>query len=341
MGLEASNGVDNYSTSGLGIQFEDKWTPPGYQPPTNETIAKVCNLASVTLECFNTLYGTLGYQQKAPLLNSIGFNNYLNQTPIRPDIYGFLKLYNPAAAPEAFTFESIEIAGGPAAQYTPLTPAQAAAADFSKEAVLDAETILGMTFPIPVTSFSTGGSPPFTPDLNTPTDTNEPYLTWVTYVSGLKSIPNVISSSYGDDEQTVPKSYAQRVCQEFAQIGARGTSLLCSSGDSGLGGEDDSTCFSNDGKNSSTFLPAFPASCPYVTTVGATQQFEPEVAAFREPGLGFDGKTHGFYASGSGFSYYFPRPSYQDVVVPAYVQALNGEYKGLYNPGQLSPSPSS
>jgi tripeptidyl-peptidase I len=220
-----------------------------------------------------------------------------------------------------------------------LTPAQAAADDFSKEAVLDAETILGMTFPIPVTSFSTGGSPPFEPDLNSPTNGNEPYLTWVTYVSGLKKIPYVISTSYVDDEQTVPKSYAQRVCQEFAQVGARGTSLLVSSGDFGLGNEDSTTCFTNDGKNSSTFLPAFPASCPYVTTVGATQQFEPEVAAFREPGIGFDGKTHGYYASGSGFSYYFPRPFYQDQVVPAYVEALNGKYKGLYNPGTFLSRP--
>jgi tripeptidyl-peptidase-1 len=323
----------------LGIQFEDKWTPPGYKPPTNETIAKVCNVASVTLECFNTLYGTLGYKQKVPELNSIAFNNYLNNTPIRPDIYEFLKLYNPPAAPEAFAFKSVEIAGGPAAQFTPLTPSESINGA-SEEAVLDAETILGMTFPIPVTSFSTGGSPPFVVDINTPTDTNEPYLVWATYVSGLKTIPNVISSSYGDDEQSVPLSYAKRVCKEFAQIGARGTTLFVSGGDNGAGGQDASECVSNDGKNTTTFLPAFPASCPYVTVVGATQEFEPEVPAFREPGPGLDGRNHpSYYASGSGFSNYFARPSYQDKVVPAYVKALNGEYKGLYNPGMSSHPP--
>ncbi|KAG0646389.1 Sedolisin-B [Hyphodiscus hymeniophilus] len=313
------------------IQFGDKWTPPGYKPPSNETIAKVCNIASVTLECFNTLYGTLGYKQKVPEFNSIAFNNYLNNTPIRPDIFEFLKLYNPAAAPEAFTFKSVEIAGGPAAQFTPLTPFEAANGA-SEEAVLDAETILGMTFPIPVTSYSTGGSPPFVVDINTPTDTNEPYLTWATYISGQKTIPHVISSSYGDDEQTVPKSYAERVCREFAQIGARGTTLFVSSGDDGAGAADASGCVSNI-DNSTIFLPAFPASCPYVTTVGAVQEFEPQVAAFREPGLGLDGKNHSsYYASGSGFSNYFPRPNFQDVVVPAYVKALDGKHKGLYNP---------
>lgn len=314
------------------IQFDDDWTPPGYQPPSNETIAKVCNIASVTLECFNTLYGSLGYQQQAIGRAQIGWTNYLNQTPIRPDIFEFLARYNPPAAVHAFTFESVEIANGPAAQYTPLTPAQANGNDISKEAVLDAETILGMTWPQPAVSFSTGGSPPFDPDLNSPTDSNEPFLTWVNFVTSQEDLPQVISSSYGDDEQSIPKTYAERVCKSFAQLGARGISLLCSSGDSGLGGQDDSVCFSNHGKNTSTFLPAFPASCPYVTTVGATMEFEPEFPAYLQPGLGPDGKTHGFYASGSGFSYYFDRPSYQNGFVDKYVSALDGKYAGLYNP---------
>ncbi|KAF4631648.1 hypothetical protein G7Y89_g6475 [Cudoniella acicularis] len=94
------------------IQFSEPWTPPGYKPPTNETISKVCHLFPVTIECFQTLYGTLGYVQKVPGINRIGFNNYLNQTPIRPDIYSFLEKYRPEAKDEAYEFESIEIAGG-------------------------------------------------------------------------------------------------------------------------------------------------------------------------------------------------------------------------------------
>ncbi|TVY58586.1 Tripeptidyl-peptidase SED2 [Lachnellula cervina] len=313
------------------IQFDQPWTPPGYKPPTNETIAKVCRLFTVTIECFRTLYGTIDYQQKVPGINKIAFNNYIGQRPIRPDVFSFLQKYRPEAAPNAYTFQSIEIDDGPAAQDTPLTVEQAAGDDISKEANLDAQTILGMTYPQPVYSYSTGGSPPFIADINTPENTNEPYLTWVNYVMGQKDVPQVISSSYGDDEQTVPKSYADRVCKQFAQLGARGISLLVSSGDGGLGGEDSSGCLTNDGKNTTTFIPSFPPSCPYVTAVGATQEFEPEVAAFRAPGLGPDNKTHGFYASGSGFSNYFDRPSYQDGVVPAYISALGGLYEGLYN----------
>jgi len=186
-----------------------------------------------------------------------------------------------------------------------------------------------MTVPLPVYSYSTGGSPPFIPDSGTTTDTNEPYLTWVNYVTGQVDVPQVISSSYGDDEQTVPLSYANRVCQSFAQLGARGITLLVSSGDGGLGAEDAADCLTLN--NETAFIPEFPTSCPYVTSVGALEQFEPQVAAWRPNGIGPDGNTHGYYASGSGFSNYFPRPSYQDGIVDIYVKKLGGLYNGLYN----------
>ena len=220
--------------------------------------------------------------------------------------------------------------GGPI-QDGPLTLNQSNPPDgsrpLSKEANLDVQAIAGISWPTPVWSFSTGGSPPFIPDLNTPDNTNEPYLVWVNWLLSQRRIPQVISTSYGDDEQTVPQSYAERVCKQFAQVGARGTTLFFSSGDSGLGAPGE--CFSNDGKNTTKFLPAFPAGCPYVTAVGATMNFEPEVAVYRPAS-----PQHGFYAGGSGFSEYFKRPSYQDGVVPGYVKSLNGTYNGLYNKGE-------
>ena len=96
---------------------------------------------------------------------------------------------------------------------------------------------------------------------------------------------------------------------------------MCASGDNGVGSN--GACISNDGKNTSTFLPAFPASCPFVTSVGGTKNFEPEVAAYN-PGNGF--------ASSGGFSNYFKRPSYQNSVVPAYITSLGSQFGGLYNP---------
>jgi tripeptidyl-peptidase I len=50
---------------------------------------------------------------------------------------------------------------------------------------------------------STGGSPSFKPDNSTPTNTNEPYLEFLNFFLNEDSIPQVLSTSYGDDEQTV------------------------------------------------------------------------------------------------------------------------------------------
>lgn len=171
----------------------------------------------------------------------------------------------------------------------------------------------------PKSSCSTGGQPPFTPENHTPENTNEPYLEWANFVLGESSLPQVISTSYGEDEQSVPYSYASAVCDTFAQLGARGVSLLVSSGDHGVGA--DGYCYTNDGENTPAFLPGFPASCPFVTAVGGTRG-HPEIVASNP-------RTK--FTSGSGFSNYFARPSYQNAVVPPYIESLNGQHDGLYN----------
>ena len=55
----------------------------------------------------------------------------------------------------------------------------------------------------------------------------------------------------------VPLDYAQTVCNLFAQLGARGSSVMFSSGDDGVGGGD---CLTNDGKNTKQFQPNFPGT---------------------------------------------------------------------------------
>lgn len=110
------------------------------------------------------------------------------------------------------------------------------------------------------------------------------------FVLAQSSIPQTFTTSYGDDEQTVPFDYATQVCNLFAQLGARGASIMFSSGDDGVGAGD---CRNNDGTRTVRFQPNFPASCPFVTTVGGTIRVNPEVA------VSF---------SGGGFSNYFARP---------------------------------
>jgi tripeptidyl-peptidase-1 len=273
-----------------------------------------CNVSFTTLDCLRTLYGTIDYKVQAADKNSIGVNNYLNETGRRDDAYQFLKEFRPEAAQAAYDFEFEIIDNGANYQGPNITKVKEDGVDV--EGNLDAQLVLGVSYPTPMKAYNTGGMPPFKPSLSTPTDTNEPYLAFLNHVLGQDNLPHVFSSSYGDDEQTIPESYARRVCSGFAQLGARGISYFVSSGDAGVGA--DGTCKSNDGKNTTEFLPNFPTSCPWVTSVGGTANFAPETAVER-------------FASGAGFSNYFTAPDYQQKTVNKYVKSLNGQFDGLYN----------
>lgn len=281
-------------------------------PALTDPLLKVDCSKVVTISCLLQLYNAESYKPAAADKNSIGITGYLGQFANVGDLQAFYASERPDAVNS--TFKTVLINNGQNNQSPSLA---------GLEATLDTQFGFGLTYPTPRTFYSTGGSPPFIPDDITPQNTNEPYEEWLQYMSALsdKDIPRTVSTSYGDSEQTVPKDYAVRVCKEFAKLSCRGVSILFSSGDHGVGdgNPDPETqhCFTNDGKNRTQFLPAFPASCPFVTTVGGTNGI-PEVAA-------------GF--SGGGFSNYFARPSYQDRAVSTYLAKLPaGKYSGLYNP---------
>ena len=50
---------------------------------------------------------------------------------------------------------------------------------------------------------STGGSSPFKPDNATPNNTNEPHIDFLNHALEQDSFAQVLTTSYGDDEQTV------------------------------------------------------------------------------------------------------------------------------------------
>lgn len=62
------------------------------------------------------------------------------------------------------------------------------------------------------TYYSTGGLGELVPDLDEPTarsNQNEPYLDFLHYLLGLPDheLPTTLTTSYGEDEQSVPESY--------------------------------------------------------------------------------------------------------------------------------------
>ncbi|KAL5349885.1 hypothetical protein ACLOAV_004919 [Pseudogymnoascus australis] len=288
--------------------------------PEHPTIAQACNRLAITPFCIRTMYGMLGYTSQVPEKNGIGVVNYNGQSNNRSDLDTFLRLHrkDAAAANAAHIFKTKIVSGG-RDQQTPLDAEQLEVMmDF--EGALDIQTVIGSGFPTPVTAYNVGGKPPFKSDAYTPTNDNEPYLDWLQYVMAQEELPPVITTSYADDEQTVPEAYARRVCHEFAQLGARGVSVIFASGDQGVGR--DGYCKSNDGAEKPKFIPVFPASCPYVTSVGATRLVGPEI-------VGFDAR--GGFVSGGGFSNYFPRPAYQDKQVKTYLQGLDENLSPYYN----------
>ncbi|THU92986.1 subtilisin-like protein [Dendrothele bispora CBS 962.96] len=255
---------------------------------------------TITPSCLRTLYNTANYVPKATSTNKLGVAGYLDEFANRADLATFVSRFRTDAA--GVTFTTTRVNGGGDDQTDP-----------GVEANLDIQYTIGISFPTPNIYYSTGGSPPFIPDSTTPTNTNEPYLDWLNFIMAQSTIPQTFTTSYGENEQTIPADYMASVCNLFAQLGARGASIMFSSGDSGVGG---GNCRTNDGRNVVQFQPAFPASCPFVTTVGGTTRVNPEVA------VSF---------SGGGFSNHFARPSYQNTAVTGFLNALGNTNAGLFN----------
>lgn len=286
---------------------------------SNGSVSDVCVWDAVTPTCLRTLYGTIDYKTQSTDTNIMGLVDYLGESNNRNDTYQFLSEHRPEAKSGAYSFRFDIIANGTASQ---AHPNQSIEHRTNIEGNLDVQAMLGIGWPTKLIAYSVGGNAPYTPDAATTTDSNEPYLAWLEHLLSQPDgeIARVISTSYDDDEQTVPPSYAERVCNDMAQLGARGVSLLFASGDEGVGYS--GSCALNDGSSAAAFLPEFPSSCPFVTSVGATMNFTPEVVAYK-PSSG--------YASGGGFSRYFSRPLYQDGVVDAYVESLGGRDAAFYN----------
>lgn len=192
------------------------------------------------------------------------------------------------------------------------------------EAALDVDYAVSIGFPTNVTYYLTGGRGVKLNDNGTAIigedDDNEPYLEFILNLLDKPNgqVPHVLSLSYSDDELSVPRDYAERVCNLFGMLTARGTSVIFASGDGGSRGGRNSNCVTNDGTHRPVAMATFPPTCPWVTSVGAVDNiFEP---------------PRGASFSTGGFSQYFARPPWQETAVTNYTKALNGRLNGLYNP---------
>ncbi|KAF3065965.1 Tripeptidyl-peptidase sed3 [Daldinia childiae] len=274
--------------------------------------------SGVTPACLKKLYNVTYTDTKTPIESPVRFGiaGFLEQWIKYDDVSEFLGRYSPELAPLNYNFTVVTLNNGTNPQ--PNVPESRA----GLEASLDVEYAMALAYPANVIYYSTGGRGEKVDRegdlMPSNRSDNEPYLEFFQYLLDLKDeeIPHVMSISYADDEQSVPTPYATRVCDLLALVAARGITVLSGSGDGGAGGIGQNQCYSNDGRRRKIFLPTFPASCPYVTAVGATGNTLP---------------LEGAEFSTGGFSNYFSRPEWQKGVVDEYISTLNGSHRGLYN----------
>ena len=306
--------------------------PPGDTSVVSEEFGKMPSSRAedglVTPSYLRRLYNLETYVPKAMYQNVLGVAGYNMQFPNHEDLLLFMKEFRTSATDMDYLV--VPVNGD---LYIPDIP--------GVEASLNIQYTQGMAYPTPQVFYSTAGQAPFIRDSSTPVipgsdipvNTNEPFLEWLEFLLSKPYIPPTISTSYSDNEQTVPEDYARSVCDSFAELGTRGVSVLISSGDFGVGEGD---CKVNDNSGKEQFLPRFPSSCmyntlyigtgasrslhrhaligPWVTSVGGTEEY-PEVAAS--------------FSSG-GFSNYFQVPYYQDSEVSRYIRNLDGLHDGLF-----------
>jgi len=233
------------------------------------------------------LYSTYAYEPTAMGRNMLGVTGYNGEYPSPYDLTRFMHKYRSDGINATYGVMSVNNG-----EYYPTRP--------GFEANVDIQITESMTYPTPLIFYSTAKAP-----------NGDAYIPWLITMLNLDFVPPTITTSYGNYEHLYPIDHVTYICFLLAQLSARGVSLLFATGDHGVG---NGNCRSNDG--TVRFTPLFPATCPYVTAVGGTTNYMPEVAAS---------------LSGGGFSNYFLRPPYQQLAVPTFLQTLGHLYSGLYN----------
>ncbi|KAK7028541.1 family S53 protease-like protein [Favolaschia claudopus] len=285
----------------------------------SETGAEDCDGLDIpmTPACLQKLYGiptTPATQQS----NSLMVTGYLSISPNRTDLSTFLKDYR-SDVPSNTTYELVQTGT------EGVEPPPADAAVLQLEADLDIQYSLGLVTGVPVQFLS----------VKTPSTELDGFATALLetnmFLEGLDNPPSVVTTSYGPTETDFGESmtrralttfdthyihpYNRKICNSYLALTARGISVVYSAGDGGVRGSHDNpsvpgSCESND------FLVVFPASCPWVTAVGATQGIHPEIAT---------------NLTGGGFSNLFPRPWYQIDAAESYLKGLSADFPGHFN----------
>ncbi|KAJ7743035.1 subtilisin-like protein [Mycena maculata] len=144
---------------------------------------------------------------------------------------------------------------------------------------------------------------------------------------GDKPRTNVISISYHFNPDLNEPSIApvvQRQCTEIGKLVLTGITIIASSGDGGVAYQQSHECLLANGtlvagNPNGSFVGQLPASCPFITAVGATS-----VAPGASTEQVEESTTD--FPSGGGFSNNFARPAWQDAAVRNYLDHFVPNY---------------
>jgi tripeptidyl-peptidase-1 len=130
----------------------------------------------------------------------------------------------------------------------------------------------------------------------------------------IPNLPAVLSIRYALNEEWLSPGYLTRHCLEFLKLGLQGVTVIASSADCGAAGQN-GTCLAND-----RFNPTSPSTCPYVTSVGATELPSNATSFTEEKAYLIANEDRTFISSsGGGFSNVFGLPAYQEESVQKYL----------------------
>ncbi|KAJ6561724.1 peptidase S8/S53 domain-containing protein [Mycena capillaripes] len=259
----------------------------------------------ITPTCLQDLYGIPTAPATQPN-NSLLVTAYIDEWAQSADLSMFLSILRPDI-PATTTFTLLTTDGGSNPQ-GPLDDGIEANLDIQYTMGIATESVWELEIPA---HRDTGGFLSVGGGFNI-TGFAQSLLDTTIFLDGIDNPPTVMTTSYGSAESDFGISMATKICNGYMALSARGISQLTGSGDGGVRGNHDSNSLC--GNNG--FSPVFPASCPFVTTVGATQGFGPEIA------INF---------TGGGFSAFFPAPSYQSAAIAGFLETIPSNFTGIFN----------
>jgi tripeptidyl-peptidase-1 len=172
------------------------------------------------------------------------------------------------------------------------------------EPMLDVEMVLGMAPGANLTYWTTNVFP--VPPMG------NPVLQFLVDLANTAAPPWIHSMSWGPPESHLTQDEALRIDQELAKLCARGLTFVASSGDDGVNSRE-----ARGNPQQCGMSPQYPASSPWVTSVGGT--FGPEYKIQERTCQTNDPTYHATTTSGGGFSRWYSMPAYQAAAVRTYL----------------------